>query len=46
MPALPSLISDGMSDGDYKYYCERLKPDIDNLTGVIFKDQKSHFRQS
>ena len=33
MPALPSIISDGMSDADYKYYCERLKPDIDNLTG-------------
>lgn len=37
MPALPSIISDGMSDADYKYYCERLKPDIDNLTGYIYK---------
>eukprot|EP00892_Ulva_mutabilis_P000229 jgi/Ulvmu1/10206/UM060_0006.1 len=37
MPKLPALISDGMSDTDYKYYCERMKPEIDQLTGYIYK---------
>lgn len=35
MPELPSLLREGMSEIDYKVCCDRLKPDLDNLTGRL-----------
>lgn len=35
MPELPSILREGMSEVDYKVACDRLKPDLDNLTGKI-----------
>jgi hypothetical protein len=33
MPELPSLLREGLPEVDYKVCCDRLKPDLDNLTG-------------
>lgn len=35
MPELPSILREGMSEVDYKHACDSLKPDIDNVTGVL-----------